>query len=491
MLKLLLLVLATFGFLVFLLDWLWKPKLNIPYPPRLPVIGHLLSFVQTPHMTASSWAETCGDVFCIQILNKCLVIVSGYDAAYEVLLTKGKDFTERTSTFRNDIVSENRKGILFQSVNMTWKKLRMLTHQKIKQYGEGLGHIEAKVHQTAQDLIQGITSDSKDGIIDPYDHIYLTMANNMTILMIGSQLSLDDPLFRKIVQMEELVMKCITLSRGAELDVMPWLRHFRNETFIDMLNYRQLRRNVFSSVKELFQCGKLPSDCLGYALFQETEIDDANARVTMFDTILAGVSTSAASLYIFLLLMATHPKVQMEMYSEIMNCVSKKEMQEDKILLTDRPNMPYTRACLLELLRYSSVASFTIDHTAVTDSEVLGHKIPKGTPVIVNLFGLHHSEKYWDKPWDFNPGRFLDEEGNLVASDHVNRKRLMAFGAGPRVCIGQSFASARLFILATSLIRAFEVTPAPGETIAHNPEKWELRMVLNAPRTRICLKKRP
>ena len=210
----------------------------------------------------------------------------------------------------------------------------------------------------------------------------------------------------------------------------------------------------------------------------------------MFETLLAGVSTSAASLYVLLLLMATHPKVQMEMYKEILNCVSKKETHKDKISLTDRPNMPYTRACLLELLRYSTVAAFTVDHTALTNSEVAGHKIPKGTPVIVNLFGLHHSDKHWDKPWDFNPSRFLYGEGNLVASDHVNRKRLMTFGSGPQVCIGQSFANARIFILATCLIRAFEVTPAQGETVVINPKRWELRATLNAPRTKICLKKR-
>ena len=254
MVELLLLVLATVGFLVFILDLLWRPKLDLPYPPRLPVLGHLLSFVQTPHIAVSSWAETCGDVFCIQLLHKCTVIVSGYEAAYEVLVTKGKDFTERTRTFRNDFLSENRKGIIFQSANTTWKNLRMLTHHKIKQYGEGLGRLEALV----QDLIKGITNDSKDGIIDPHDHIYLTIVNNMTILLIGSQLSLDDPLFRKIVQMEELVMKCITMSRGAELDVMPWLRHFGNETFIDLSNYRELRLNTFHNIKERYENGKLP-----------------------------------------------------------------------------------------------------------------------------------------------------------------------------------------------------------------------------------------
>ena len=67
----------------------------------------------------------------------------------------------------------------------------------------------------------------------------------------------------------------------------------------------------------------------------------------------------------------------------------------------------------------------------------------------------------------------------------------MSFGSGPRVCIGQSFALARMSILATSLIKAFEVIPVPGETIVYDPRNFELRAVLNAPRTRICLTKRP
>ena len=97
---------------------------------------------------------------------------------------------------------------------MKWKNLRRLTHHTVNQYSEGLGRVEAMVDQTAQEMTQGIMRDSVDGIIDPYDHIYLTMVNNMTMLIVGSKLSLDDPLFRKILQIEQLVMKSITIVRG-------------------------------------------------------------------------------------------------------------------------------------------------------------------------------------------------------------------------------------------------------------------------------------
>ena len=45
------------------------------------------------------------------------------------------------------------------------------------------------------------------------------------------------------------------------------------------------------------------------------------------------------------------------------------------------------------------------------------------TQVWANIWDLHHNEEYWTDPYEFVPERFLDEEGELVPSDHINRKR--------------------------------------------------------------------
>ncbi len=47
-----------------------------------------------------------------------------------------------------------------------------------------------------------------------------------------------------------------------------------------------------------------------------------------------------------------------------------------------------------------------------------------GTFVFPNLWGLHHDERYWEKPWEFNPSRFI-EDGKVVAPDHEKKQRFV------------------------------------------------------------------
>ena len=101
--------------------------------------------------------------------------------------------------------------------------------------------------------------------------------------------------------------------------------------------------------------------------------------------------------------------------------------------LDDREHMPYHNATVLEIGRFASILALGVPHKATQDTQLGPHKIPAGTYVMLNLWGLHHDEELWDEPFTFKPERFLDEEGKLVPADHPNRRRLLPFGAGQRV----------------------------------------------------------
>ncbi len=130
--------------------------------------------------------------------------------------------------------------------------------------------------------------------------------------------------------------------------------------------------------------------------------------------------------------------------------------------------MPYLRATILECLRAYDPAPTTFSHSPVPDTELPGVGIiPAGTLVVANIWTLHHDEKFWGDPEVFRPERFLDNDGELVPPDHPNRKHLLPFGAGRRVCLGEVFAMTRLFLWSADAINKFEITPGPG-----SDESW-------------------
>ena len=68
---------------------------------------------------------------------------------------------------------------------------------------------------------------------------------------------------------------------------------------------------------------------------------------------------------------------------------------------------PIMKAIVSEVERYYLPAP-VIQKITNTDVEILGNKVPRGESV-PHLHGLsHYDPKYYDNPFEFNPGRWLE-----------------------------------------------------------------------------------
>ncbi|KAI8492072.1 cytochrome P450 2 sub U member 1 [Branchiostoma belcheri] len=77
------------------------------------------------------------------------------------------------------------------------------------------------------------------------------------------------------------------------------------------------------------------------------------------------------------------------------------------------------------------------------------------TAVIVNLYSLHMDPVYWPDPDRFDPGRFLDAEGNVINKP----ESFLPFSGGRRVCLGEQLARMELFLFFSTLLQSFTFRP--------------------------------
>ncbi|KAJ8459281.1 hypothetical protein OPV22_032207 [Ensete ventricosum] len=92
-----------------------------------------------------------------------------------------------------------------------------------------------------------------------------------------------------------------------------------------------------------------------------------------------------------------------------------------------------------------------------------GYDIPKRTKVIVNTWWLGNNPEWWDKPEEFRPERFLDEEKEVEAL--VGGKvdfRFLPFGVGRRSWPGIILALPLLGLVVGKLVKEFEMVPPSG-----------------------------
>ncbi|CCE05946.1 Cytochrome P450 [Bradyrhizobium sp. STM 3843] len=118
-----------------------------------------------------------------------------------------------------------------------------------------------------------------------------------------------------------------------------------------------------------------------------------------------------------------------------------------------------TRAVVEEALRlYPPIAA--LSRSAERPDEIGSFAIRPRALIVVSPYVLHRHRTLWDRPDEFDPTRFMPE-----ARARIARYAYLPFGAGPRTCIGASFALQEATLVLAMLIRHFDLTLAPGAKV--------------------------
>ncbi|GMH04308.1 hypothetical protein Nepgr_006147 [Nepenthes gracilis] len=157
----------------------------------------------------------------------------------------------------------------------------------------------------------------------------------------------------------------------------------------------------------------------------------------------AGHETTALLLTWTVMLLASNPYWQDKVREEVVQVIS-----DSYFPFADHlPKLSLLNMVINESMRLYPPAT-VLPRMAFEDIKLGDLLIPKGLSIWIPVLAIHHSEELWGKDAnEFNPQRF--------ASKSFMPGRFIPFGAGPRNCIGQTFAMMEAKIILAMLISRF------------------------------------
>ncbi|XP_068631064.1 probable cytochrome P450 304a1 [Battus philenor] len=189
---------------------------------------------------------------------------------------------------------------------------------------------------------------------------------------------------------------------------------------------------------------------------QKTTFSEDQLLLLCTDYMFPAASAVQAALTMLMERMLLNPAVQDKVHEEIDRVVGRDRMPT----LDDRKNMPYTEACIRETLRIDTIVPLGVSHRATSDTKLDGYDIPEDTMINLNFVTLHMSKEIWGDPENFRPERFI-EDGQL----QLSKDKTLPFGAGRRLCAGETFARQSMFQVFSGFMQAFKVSTADGQPL--------------------------
>ncbi|KAF0697295.1 Aste57867_12008 [Aphanomyces stellatus] len=209
------------------------------------------------------------------------------------------------------------------------------------------------------------------------------------------------------------------------------------------------------------------------AILPESTVQEAVAH-TM--TVLSGGQDTTSSVLSWTLaVLATHPRVVALLRAEHADVMQR----YDQSLASPEAvsDLKYTLAVIQESMRLNMVSEGVTTRTTqqadrlpMEDGTMV--EVPAGTQMMVKYGALHRNPRYWTRPDEFIPDRFIEHsvEWNAdLALRHGQSHAFyyMPFSAGVMNCVGSRFALAEMQIIIATLVSRFDFELTADADLRH------------------------
>ncbi len=200
-----------------------------------------------------------------------------------------------------------------------------------------------------------------------------------------------------------------------------------------------------------------PQDLLAMLLaLRDDDSGEALSRQEVFDQCMvsfqAGHETSATALLWWSQLMASHPDAAQRAQDEVDSVLAGRAPEA-----TDLPALPWLGATLKEAMRLYPPVAALMTRRVRQPIQLGAYQVPAGAMLRITPWQLQRDARWFPQPDAFLPERFLPD------APAAPRGAWLPFGTGPRVCLGQHFATLEMTLIAALLLQRYRLATVPGE----------------------------
>ncbi|XP_031812457.1 cytochrome P450 1A1 isoform X2 [Sarcophilus harrisii] len=420
-----------------------------PGPWAWPLIGNILTLGKNPHLALAQLREKYGDVMQIQIGSTPVLVLSGLETIRQALIRQGDDFKGRPDLYSFSLIEDGQSMSFGPDTGEAWAARRKMAQNALKTFSVSSSpsssscYLEEHVRKEAECLIQKFQE--KKGPFDPFRYVMVSVANVICAICFGKRYNHEDQELLSIITLSTKFGE-VTAS-GNPADFIPLLQYLPSSKMTD---FRDLNEKITNFVQKLvnehykkYEKALTPSprafpgvSCI---LWQSLRSRRRSTRSWVGGR---NGKTLPDSFWDTVIGRARWPK------------------------LSDKPQLPYLEAFILETFRHSSFLPFTIPHSTTRATTLNNFYIPKGRCVFVNQWQINHDPKIWGDPSEFRPERFLSADGTINKS--LSEKVIM-FGLGKRKCIGETIARWEVFLFLAILLHQMEFSVPSGVKVDLTP----------------------
>lgn len=227
------------------------------------------------------------------------------------------------------------------------------------------------------------------------------------------------------------------------------------------LRVYEISNKKVKDLKEVRDTGKLTltqeNSYINQAFNRQAEQDDITVEEAMSlaaGLIAGGVDTTGNMMRWRILHVAMHPKVQEEMYKELIQQVDGKGQLTEEAMSPS--NSPYLHAFMRESHRCGNASPLIPIKRFETEIEVHGVELPPGSVVAFDSYSTGMDPKLVENPTDFRPQRFLPDavEARKGTPSEVIDNAFFSgpFSQGARRCPGSRVANLEAYVFLAQLV---------------------------------------